>query len=234
MDMTSAYATFPRGGTALPPRFLRRVQDAAGTTLYRSRPACESCLAPLGATPDTPPTLPPSDARAALSPQVAYQMTSILQGAVQRGTAFALRSLNRPVAGKTGTTNDYIDAWFVGFTPSLAVGVWVGYDTPKSLGHGESGARSAVPIWRDFVAASLDGTPVEEFAVPAGLEFVRIDQISGLLPGVNTSRTLTEVFVPGTAPTEETPAFVDAPLDNPGNATEGGALDNLLRSFGIF
>lgn len=234
MDMTSAYAVFPRGGTALPPRYLRRVQDAAGTTLYRGRPACESCLAPLGASPDTAPSLPLDEAKSAISPQVAYQMTSMLQGVVQRGTAYALRSLNRPVGGKTGTTNDYIDAWFVGFTPSLAVGVWVGYDTPKSLGYGETGARSAVPIWRDFVAASLDGTPVEEFAVPAGLEFVRIDQISGLLPGVNTSRTITEAFVPGTAPTEETPAFVDAPLDNPGNATEGGALDNLLRSFGIF
>lgn len=234
MDMTSAYATFPRGGTSIAPRYLRRVQDAAGTTLYRGHPACESCLAPLGATPDKAPTLPASDAKTALSPQVAYQMTSLLQGVVQRGTAYGLKSLNRPVGGKTGTTNDYIDAWFVGFTPSLAVGVWVGYDTPKTLGHGETGARSAVPIWRDFIAASLDGTPVEDFAVPEGLDFVRIDSISGLLPGVNTSRTITEAFVPGTAPTEETPAFVDAPLDNPNNATEGGALDNLLKSFGIF
>ncbi|MFO0500299.1 MAG: penicillin-binding protein 1A [Pseudomonadota bacterium] len=234
IDMTSAYATFPRGGSAMPPRYLRRVQDAAGTTLYRGRPACESCLAPLGATADTPPSLPNTEARPALSPHVAYQMTSMLQGVVQHGTAYALRSLNRPVGGKTGTTNEYIDAWFVGFTPSLAVGVWVGYDTPKSLGYGETGARSAVPIWRDFVAASLDGTPVEDFSVPQGLEFVRIDSFSGLLPGVNTSRTITEVFIPGTTPTEETPAFVDAPLDNPGGATEGGALDNLLRSFGIF
>jgi penicillin-binding protein 1A len=234
MEMTSAYSSLARGGQALPPRFLRRVQDAAGTTLYRGRPACESCLAPLGATPANAPTLPTTETTIGVSPQVAYQMTSILEGVVQRGTAYALRSLNRPIAGKTGTTNDYIDAWFVGYTPSLAVGVWVGYDTPRSMGGGETGARTAVPIWREFVAGALDGTPVEDFAVPAGLEFVRIDGISGLLPGVNTSRTMTEAFVPGTAPTEETPAFVDAPLDNPGGSTEGGALDNLLRSFGVF
>ncbi len=238
IDMTSAYASFPRGGPALTPSYLRRVQGAAGTTLYRGHPACENCLAQLGATPSQLPTLPPSAATQGLSPQVAYQMTSILQGVVQRGTAFALRSLNRPVAGKTGTTNDYNDAWFIGFTPSLAVGVWVGYDTPRSMGVGETGGRTAIPIWRDFVAAALDGTPVEEFSVPEGLEFVRVDAASGLLPGVNTERTMAEAFLPGTAPTQETPAFVDDPLGlAPGGSTtpeETGNMENLLRSFGIF
>lgn len=236
IEMTSAYAAFPRGGAALAPSYLRRVQDAAGTTLYRGHPACEDCLAQLGATPDKLPNLPPSGATTALSPQVAYQMTSILQGVVQRGTAYALKSLNRPLGGKTGTTNDYIDAWFIGFTPSIAVGVWVGYDTPRSMGTGETGARSAVPIWREFMAAALDGTPVEEFAVPDGLEFVRIDAKTGLLPGVNTERTMTEAFLPGTAPTQESPAYVDDPFSVPTEDGGGapGAMENLLRSFGVF
>lgn len=236
LEMTSAYAAFPRGGAALTPSYLRRVQDAAGTTLYRGHPACEDCLAQLGAAPDKLPTLPSANTTQGLSPQVAYQMTSMLQGVVQRGTAYALRSLNRPVAGKTGTTNDYIDAWFIGFTPSLAVGVWVGYDTPRSMGVGETGARSAVPIWREFMAGALDGTPVEDFAVPEGLEFVRIDAKTGYLPGVNTGRTMTEAFLPGTAPTQETPAFVDDPLSIPteGGSQSPGTMENLLRSFGIF
>jgi len=236
IEMTSAFAAFPRGGLALSPSYLRRVQDAAGTTLYRGHPACEDCLAQLGATPEKLPTLPPSGATTALSPQVAYQMTSMLLGVVQRGTAYELKSLNRPVGGKTGTTNDYIDAWFIGFTPSLAVGVWVGYDTPRSLGVGETGARAAIPIWREFVAGALDGTPVEDFAVPEGLEFVKIDAKTGLLPGANTQRTLTEAFLPDTAPTQESPAYADNPFGlAPANDEDTpGAMDNLLRSFGIF
>lgn len=237
LDMVSAYSVYPRGGLYVQPSFLRRVQDSQGVTLMRAHPACENCLRQLGGTPDQPPALPDVGAQQALSPQVAYQMVSMLQGVVQRGTAYSLASLGHPIAGKTGTTNDFIDAWFVGFTPSIAVGVWVGYDIPKTLGNGETGAKAALPIWKQFVQAQLENQPVEGFAVPEGLQFVKIDADSGLLPGVNTKRTLSEAFIPGTAPVQITPATVDDPngsFGGGGAGQGGGAIDNLLKTFGIY
>lgn len=238
LDMVAAYSIYPRGGDYVAPSFLRRVQDSQGVTLFRAHPACEGCLSQLGAKPDQPPGLPDVNAQQAISPQVAYQMVSMMQGVIQRGTGYSLTSLGRPIGGKTGTTNDFIDAWFVGFTPSIAVGVWVGYDIPKTLGSGETGAKAALPIWKQFVQAQLENQPIEGFAVPGGLQFVRIDADSGLLPGVNTKRTLTEAFVPGTAPTQETPATVDDPsgsFGGGGGGTENpGGMDNLLKTFGIY
>lgn len=240
MDMTSAYSVFPRGGSQVAPTFLRRVQDSQGVTLFRAHTACEGCLAQLGATPDKTPAVPQVATQQALSPQVAYLMTNILQGVVQRGTAYSLSQLGRPLGGKTGTTNDYVDAWFVGFSPSLAVGVWVGYDTPKSLGNGETGARAALPIWKMFAEKQFANQPVEGFSVPDGIEFVRIDADSGMLPGVNSKKIITEAFVVGTAPSETTPAFVDNPTgswngtEEEGGTDGNGALQNLLRTFGIY
>lgn len=209
LDMVSAYSVFPRGGLFVPPSFISRIQDSRGATLYRGHPACEGCMANLGGSPDKLPTPPAIPATQALSPQHAYQMTSILQGVVRRGTGASAASLGMPLGGKTGTTNDYIDAWFVGFSPSLAVGVWVGFDNPKSLGHAETGGRAALPIWKQFVSKVLGDKPAEDFPVPDGIEFVRVDAQSGLLPGPGTEKTVTEAFVPGTAPTETTPLFYD-------------------------
>ncbi|MBI1308737.1 MAG: PBP1A family penicillin-binding protein [Proteobacteria bacterium] len=238
IDMVAAYSTFPRGGEYVRPTYLRRVQDAQGVTLYRAHPACEECLAQLGAKESVPPPAPKVPASSAMSPQVAYQMVSLMQGVVQRGTGYALNALGRPMGGKTGTTNDFVDAWFTGYTPSIALGVWVGYDTPKSLGHGETGARAALPIWKDFITAATKDQPVEGFAVPDGIDFVRIDADSGLLPGPTTKRTITEAFIPGTAPSQVTPAYSN---DENGsffgggtNSEGGGALDNLLKTFGIY
>ena len=260
LEMTSAYSVFARGGQQVKPSYIRRIQDAEGTTLYRANPACETCLSQLGATPDTLPTPPNATGQNAISPQVAYQMTSMLQGVVQRGTAARLARLGVPLAGKTGTTNDYVDAWFVGFTPMLATGVWVGFDTPKSLGVGETGARAAIPVWEDFMADALKTQPTHDFPIPGGLEFVQIDAATGYLPGVNTMRTMNEAFVPGTAPSTTTPDLVDDPTffgglfgdaDEPSGQgpeqgleqrqaprnQEGGqpgVMDKLLRTFGIF
>lgn len=253
MDMTSAYSVFPRGGTYIEPTYLRRVQDSQGVTLYRAHAACENCMAQLGASPDKPPAAPQTAAKDALDPKTAYLMTNVLQGVVLRGTGFALSGLGRPIGGKTGTTNDFIDAWFVGFSPSLATGVWVGYDTPKTLGRGETGAHAAVPIWKQFAEQQFAGTPIEGFTVPDGIDFVKIDAKSGLLPGVNTQKTITEAFLEGTAPSETTPAFVDTGneiynggTEQEGHDTEGGdtggnsggngkgTIDNLLKTFGIY
>lgn len=245
MDMVSAYSVFPRGGTYIAPTFLRRVQDAQGVTLYRAHAACEDCMAQLGATPDKAPSPPRAASQQALDPKVAYQMVSIMQGVVLRGTGHALTSLGRPLAGKTGTTNDFVDAWFVGYSPSLAAGVWVGYDIPKTLGYGETGARAALPIWKDFAEAEFDGKPVEGFSVPDGIEFVQIDADTGLLPGVNSQHVMTESFLVGTAPSQTTPAYISDPSAFDGGSMGGGSqggsegqggspLENLLRSFGIF
>lgn len=241
MEMTSAYSVFPRGGTYVKPTFLRRVQDAQGVTLFRGHAACEGCLSQLGAKDSNPPAPPVVQGTQALSPQIAYQMTSMLQGVVQRGTGYALSSLGRPLAGKTGTTNDYVDAWFMGFSPSMAIGVWVGYDTPKSLGNGETGARAALPIWQGFATPQFKDAPVEGFAVPDGMEFVKIDADSGMLPGPSTKRVITEAFIPGTAPTQATPEYseemgpaVEGGQGHGGTEGDGGAMQNLLKTFGIY
>lgn len=261
MEMTSAYSVFPRGGRYIEPTYLRRVQDSKGVTLFRAHPACEKCLAQLGASPDENPVLPHLGGKDAIDPQTAYLMTNILQGVVLRGTGHGLASLGRPLGGKTGTTNDYVDAWFVGFSPSLAVGVWVGFDSPKSLGYGETGGRAALPIWKSFAEAQFKGTPIEGFSVPQGIEFVRIDAKSGLLPGVNSAKIITEAFKEGTAPTETTADYVDEsgyeifnsgsvgsdserPSDagdggradpaRPGNGGAANPIENLLRTFGIY
>lgn len=254
MDVTSAYSVYPRGGAIIDPTYLRRVQDSQGVTLFRAHAACENCLAQLGASPDVAPAVPQTASREALDPKTAYLMTNMLQGVVLRGTGYSLNSLGRPLGGKTGTTNDSIDAWFVGFSPSLSVGVWVGFDTPKTLGSGETGARAALPIWKTFAEKQFEGTPIEGFAVPQGIEFTRIDAKTGLLPGVNSTKVITEAFVEGTAPTQTSPDYVDSGTEiyngTSGNGvprdtedTSGGRgtkpeaqgpIENLLRTFGIY
>lgn len=225
LDMTAAYAVFPRGGLYVPPSFISRIQDNHGNTLYRGHPACEGCTSAFGGSPDKVPSPPPIPATQALSPQVAYQMTSLLEGVVKRGTGYKASKLGLPLGGKTGTTNDYVDAWFMGFSPSLAVGVWVGFDKPHSLGNAETGARAALPIWIDFMAPAMKSRPVQDFPVPDGLEFVRVDADNGLLPGPTTARTITEPFLPGTAPTTAAqPSFWDGIFGggNDGEGNNGG------------
>ena len=138
----------------------------------------------------------------AISPELAYVMTSLLQGVIEEGTGKRAKLLGRPAAGKTGTTNDYRDAWFMGFTPELVTGVWVGYDDSAALGRHESGGRVASPIWLDFMQGALKGRPVTDFAIPPGVRFYRIDAASGRLARSNSlATTRFEAFMPGTAPT---------------------------------
>jgi Membrane carboxypeptidase/penicillin-binding protein len=129
----------------------------------------------------------------------AYQITSMMEGVVQRGTGTAARALNRPVAGKTGTTNDYKDAWFVGFTPELAVGVYVGYDQPRSMGSASTGGGLAVPIFTNFMAKALQGKPPTPFNVPQGMTTAWINPNSGVKAFEGESG-IREAFKPGTGP----------------------------------
>jgi penicillin-binding protein 1A len=130
----------------------------------------------------------------------AYQMTSMMEGVVLRGTATSLRALGKPIAGKTGTTNEAKDAWFVGFSPDLAVGVYVGYDTPRSLGSNATGGALAVPIFQDFMRVALADRPAVPFRVPTGIKLIRIDPRTGLRAGAGSTGAILEAFKPGTAP----------------------------------
>ena len=134
--------------------------------------------------------------------EAAYVLTSMLQSVVQEGTAKAARKLGRPAAGKTGTSNNARDAWFVGYTPEITAGVWVGFDDHRSLGKGESGAKAALPIWMEIVKAAVGGRPAVEFPVPPNVERVLIDPKTGLRAYEGMQNGLEEVFIAGTAPTE--------------------------------
>jgi penicillin-binding protein 1A len=202
LRLTTAYAMLVNGGKKITPSFIDRVQDRAGKTVWKqdTRP-CDSCAPPIWTQGLAVPDLP--DTRDQIQdPRTAYQMVSILEGVTQRGTGAALRSLGKPVAGKTGTTNDSLDAWFVGFSPDLAVGVFVGYDEPKSLGSRETGASVSVPIWKEFMEVALKDKPATPFRTPSGLRLVRVDPHTGRLAEPTQKDAIWEAFLPGTEPKE--------------------------------
>lgn len=181
LDLTTAYSIFPNQGVRVEPHFIRYVADREGTMREESKPKVIEVL------------------RA----DIAYLMTYLLEGVTESGTgAQAARELNRPVAGKTGTTDDLADAWFVGFSPSLVAGVWVGFDQKKSLGEGETGARAALPIWINFMKGAHKGKPAESFSRPANIVYVPIDRRTGLRATVESSCPVTflEAFLEGTEP----------------------------------
>lgn len=153
------------------------------------------------ATPnlDQPPHLP-DDRDQILDPRTAYQIVSMLQGVVERGTGVRIRAVGKPLAGKTGTTNDFIDAWFVGFSPDLVAGVFVGFDEPRSLGPKEEAARVAVPVFRDFMKLALAGKPAIPFRIPAGIRLVRVNAQTGLPARPGDRHVIFEAFRPGTEP----------------------------------
>jgi membrane carboxypeptidase/penicillin-binding protein len=170
--MTSAYGTLANQGVWMPPVAIRYVTDAQGKLLEEHVP----------------------EGREALAPETAYVITQMLRGVVERGTGQAAKGLGRPVAAKTGTTNDYSNAWFVGFTPRLATGVWVGYDRPRSLGKDETGSRVAVPIWVTYMGKVLGDSPKEDFPVPEHVVSMLVDED----PSGECLRPVPMAFVKGT------------------------------------
>ncbi|WP_417475865.1 penicillin-binding protein 1A [Maricaulis sp.] len=201
--LVSAYSTLVNGGRRVEPTLLDRVQDRFGATIFAHEQLdCETCD-----TPDWQPGLAepvfPETGVEVVSPVTAYQVVHMLEGAVARGTGTALRSLGRPLGGKTGTTNDFRDAWFVGFGPDIVVGAYIGFDTPYQLGSGEAGGRVAAPIVRDFLADALENYPVAPFRVPPGVRLVPIDRTTGE-PGIlGQSGVILEAFRPGTEPSRQ-------------------------------
>jgi penicillin-binding protein 1A len=202
LRMVTAYSMIDNGGRRIKPTLIDRIQDRYGHTIYKhDERVCEGCNAAKWNDQPEPTLIDRS--QQVLDPMTAYQMTSIMEGVTIRGTAAGMeRDLGRPVAGKTGTTNDEKDAWFVGFTPNLAVGVYMGYDKPRHLSFpgGATGGRVSAPIVKEFLKDALAGTPAVPFRVPPGIKLVRVDLKTGMRAGPGSQKVILEAFKPGTAP----------------------------------
>ncbi|AVT76520.1 MULTISPECIES: penicillin-binding protein 1A [Rhodopseudomonas] len=200
MRMVTAYSMFANGGRRVKATLIDRIQDRYGHTIFKhDQRECRGCEAPNGWKNQPEPQL--VDRREqVLDPMTAYQITSMMEGVVQAGTATVLREVGKPIAGKTGTTNDEKDAWFIGFSPDLVCGVYIGYDKPRNLGRGATGGHLAAPIAKDFFKLALAEKPAVPFRVPAGIKLVRVDAKSGMRAGPGDGRTILEAFKPGTAP----------------------------------
>lgn len=232
LDLTKIYALFPRLGMRVEPVFLLKVTDRDGKVLeeysYKeferemsakwldwkekqnpTKPGDATATATATATDlkteppktDQPPTF--DDPLRAMDERTAFVMSHLLQEVVLYGTGTGARVLNRKVGGKTGTTNEFVDAWFMGFSPELVTGVWTGFDNPRSLGKGEVGSRASLPAWNEYMAAALERYRLDEYPVPKGIVFVRIDPKTGALAKSGNSSGVKEAFVEGTEPTLE-------------------------------
>lgn len=202
--LTNAYAMVVNGGKRVTPSLVERIHDRSGKIIYRrdSR-ECYGCVT--NSSEDivslTPPILE-DDREVVVDPYTAYQLTSMLEGVVQRGTGIRAKSVGKPLGGKTGTTNNSVDAWFVGFSPDLVVGVYIGYDQPRSLGERETGSSVALPVFEEFMKGALKDNPSTPFRIPSGIKLVKIDMKTGFLPTEDTpsSDIILEAFKPGTEP----------------------------------
>ncbi|MGE5145851.1 MAG: penicillin-binding protein 1A, partial [Candidatus Eiseniibacteriota bacterium] len=201
LRLTTAYAMLVNGGKRIKPTLFDRIQDRHGKTILRhdTRP-CVGCVNVAWNDQAVPPQLP-DDREQIADPLSAYQIVSMLEGVVQRGTGTIVRSVGKPIAGKTGTTNDSFDAWFVGFTPDLVAGVWVGFDQPRTLGQTEQGATAAAPIFRDFMKEALEGKPATPFRIPEGIRLVRVNEETGAPAQPGDQNVIVEAFKPGNEPT---------------------------------
>lgn len=207
LELTNAYSMLVNGGKKVYPSLIERIQNRDGKNIYRwDRRECEECIIPYEDSNDISLINPPqlTEYRDQISDPIAtYQSVSILEGAVERGTGKSLKSLKKVLAGKTGTTNDSYDAWFMGFSADLAVGVYAGFDNPKTLGKNEYGSSVALPIWKSFMKKALAEKPNIPFRRPAEVKLVKIDATTGKLPTPGTPRRniILEAFREGTEPT---------------------------------
>ena len=219
--LTAAYAMLVNGGKRIEPSLIDRVQDRNGRTVWRhDRRPCEGCADIAWANQKVPDL--PDDRAQLVDPATAYQMVSMLQGVVERGTATVVKLVAKPLAGKTGTSNDFHDNWFVGFSPDLAVGIFIGFDAPRSLGASETGGLNAAPIFRAFMQAALADVPPTPFRVPAGIRLVRTNTDTGLPAQFGDRNVITEAFKSGTERARPGAlAGDDAPNPAPGLASPG-------------
>ncbi|WP_026380078.1 penicillin-binding protein 1A [Afifella pfennigii] len=200
LRLSTAYATIANGGRKINATLIDRIQDRYGRTIYQhDQRECQGCEAESWQGQAEPELI--DQREQILDPLTAYQITSMMEGVVQRGTATRVQAVGKPIAGKTGTTNEEKDAWFMGFSPDLVVGVFVGYDQPKPMGRGMTGGRLAAPIFTDFMKVALADEPAKPFQVPPGIQLIPIDRRTGLrATGAEGEAVIMEAFKPGTAP----------------------------------
>ena len=184
LEIVGAYTVFANQGYRIAPVFITRIQDRDGNIIEQAELKREKVI----------------------DMSTAYIMTNILESVVTSGTGWRVKALSRPAAGKTGTTNNLHDAWFLGYTPEYATGVWVGFDVEAPLGKGETGSRAASPIWLDYMAGVLKDRPVQTFNVPEGVVFAKVDAETGLLPNAYSQKVVFECFKEGTVPTAVSPS----------------------------
>ncbi len=218
MRMAAAYSVLANGGKAIKPSLIDRIQDRYGKTIFKhEQRVCNDCNAQSWNGQQEP--VLEDDREQVLDPMTAYQMTSIMEGVVTRGTAPVVKELGVPVAGKTGTTNEEKDAWFVGYTPDLVTSVYIGYDTPKPMGKGNSGGGLAAPIFTNFMKDALSEKPKVDFRVPRGIKLIPINRKTGLLAKAGRDGVIMEAFKPGTAPPDRYSVI----------GFEGGAISDAIK-----
>jgi membrane carboxypeptidase/penicillin-binding protein len=178
LEMTRAYSVFANQGRLMDPIFITKITDPHGAVLEEFRPGSKPVI----------------------SPETSYLVTSMLESVVKRGTGKRVQDLGRPVAGKTGTTNDFHDAWFIGYTPEIVTGVWLGYDSERSLGKDRTGGKVAAPVFRDYMQMALGDSPIAEFPIPEGITFVSIDRYSHQPASPDSTASFLEAYKTGTEP----------------------------------
>jgi penicillin-binding protein 1A len=232
MRMVTAYSMFANGGRRVKSTLIDRIQDRYGRTIFKhDARECRGCDAPDGWKNQPEPQL--VDRREqVLDAMTAYQITSMMEGVVQAGTAaVAFSGFGKPIAGKTGTTNDEKDAWFIGFSPDIVVGIYLGYDKPRNLGKGATGGHLAAPIARDFLKVALADKPAIPFRVPAGIKLIRVEAASGMRAGPGSGgKTILEAFKPGTAPPDNYSVIGVADADGRQQQVSPDAERTLFRS----
>ena len=195
LQITNAYCTFVNGGKKVNPIFIDRIQDRRGKTIFNAdKRKCKGCKE-ISYLKEEVPSIE-DNRQQIISSETAYQITSMMEGVIQRGTGRKLRDLNIPLAGKTGTTNKNMDAWFLGFTSKLVIGVYVGFDEPKTLGRYETGAKAALPIFKKFVKSVILKKEALPFRVPKNINLVVVDADTGLPSDSNTKKAIYESFKP--------------------------------------
>ncbi|WP_062226200.1 penicillin-binding protein 1A [Aureimonas frigidaquae] len=231
MRMVSAYSVMANGGRSIEPSLIDRIQDRYGHTVYRhDNRRCDNCNAQSW---DNQPEPELVDTREqVLDPMTAYQITSMMEGVVQHGTATSVSKLGRPVAGKTGTTNDVKDAWFVGYTPDLVTGVYIGYDNPSTLGDSNTGGSLAAPIFTEFMTDAVKDMPVADFRIPDGMTQVAVDRRTGMAAPGGGAGTVLEAFKPGTGPSDVYSVIGDGQSGTPAPGVSQRAQEAIVTGQG--
>ncbi|HMT15123.1 MAG TPA: penicillin-binding transpeptidase domain-containing protein, partial [Aestuariivirga sp.] len=212
--MVTAYSIIANGGRRVEATLIDRIQDRHGKTIFRhDKRDCQACRADTYAGPETEPNLLDNRDQV-MNPYTAYQITSMMEGVVERGTGKRVQLVGKPVAGKTGTSNEEKDAWFIGFTPDLAIGVYIGFDNPKPMGKKRTGGELAAPIVTDFMRLALNDKPAIPFRVPRAIELIPINANTGRRATFGEEGVILEAFKPGDEPPANTKVIGEAVAGN--------------------